>query len=119
MEKLKPCPFCGGEAVLLEIPYGRLQAVRCNECGAVIRSAPSISFAIKAWNRRDSGWIKTSERLPEWDREVLGYRHDGFCNVIWWSGETWGYRDMVYKVLDYVDKDEYPYWMPLPELPEV
>lgn len=27
-------------------------------------------------------WIKTSERLPEWDKEVLGYRHDGFCNVI-------------------------------------
>lgn len=46
--KLKPCPFCGGEAKLLHVGAGRI--VKCVECGA------STSFAAKnpakEWNRR-------------------------------------------------------------------
>ena len=33
-EKLKPCPFCGGEAKLLHVGAGRI--VKCGECGARI-----------------------------------------------------------------------------------
>ena len=62
-EKLKPCPFCGGEA---ELAYGGkgsfiaegISFVRCKECGAVgqkfevSRKYSSDEKAIDAWNRR-------------------------------------------------------------------
>lgn len=47
--KLKPCPFCGGEAKLLHVGAGRI--VKCGSCGA------STSFA--AENPRRNG---TAER---------------------------------------------------------
>lgn len=76
--ELKPCPFCGGEAIVEQTAYGtadrssvRLQfAIRCKKCGA---SAPNAyghiamnlsangefniwhddrNPAIAAWNRR-------------------------------------------------------------------
>ena len=62
-------------------------------------------------------WIKTSERLPEWDKEVLGLRDDGFCDVIWWNGTAWQSRGFGESYV--IAEDVYPRWMPLPELPEV
>lgn len=58
--KLKPCPFCGGEAILLtcsrlyilEQNKGR-RAVFCvnDDCGAVMYGSTQRE-AIDAWNRR-------------------------------------------------------------------
>lgn len=62
-EKLKPCPFCGGEA---ELQYGGrgdresagMSFVRCKGCCAigkkfeVSRKYSSDEEAIEAWNRR-------------------------------------------------------------------
>lgn len=57
--KLKPCPFCGGDAGLryaeskgfswakIRYPY-----VKCNICGASVRLEDSEQRAIDAWNRR-------------------------------------------------------------------
>ena len=67
MEKLKPCPFCGGEADS-RIVYGRRKAmfyyVRCSKCLAQTFYFPykntertgvnPAEEAIKAWNRRES-----------------------------------------------------------------
>lgn len=59
MAELKPCPFCGGEAELVD--YGlnaRYKGVTCGECGARTRFfSPEIGIggefaAIEAWNRR-------------------------------------------------------------------
>ena len=64
MEKLKPCPFCGGEA---SIDWGYhlygppvTYNVECRRCTAKIEYPyDSEEEAIKAWNRR-------VERSEEW-----------------------------------------------------
>lgn len=63
-EKLKPCPFCGGEGKLMYGGEGSCTAkgksfVRCEECGAMSQKfevSPKYSsdeLAIRAWNRRE------------------------------------------------------------------
>lgn len=32
MEKLKPCPFCGGEARWIQTGFGVAQAIKCEQC---------------------------------------------------------------------------------------
>lgn len=70
MEKLKPCPFCGGTPLLSEGPYhwefvGRYYysaTIECT-CGLTLevdnpgpkvytRDAEALNFAINAWNKR-------------------------------------------------------------------
>lgn len=55
-DNLKPCPFCGGQAVVQEMCYSMLQSehfVKCVNCGAESsRYYDSTHSAIKAWNRR-------------------------------------------------------------------
>lgn len=57
--KLKPCPFCGGEAKVGRI-FGH-DTVYCSECDACILPSPYNSFAntekelgksIETWNKR-------------------------------------------------------------------
>lgn len=48
--KLKPCPFCGGEARIEHLPWCFDSAVICNNCYARITDEPLL--AIKAWNTR-------------------------------------------------------------------
>ena len=62
MEKLKPCPFCGGEAdyypadpnIQLEYEaerWGNIW-VQCMECGASTIECDSFAEASEKWNRR-------------------------------------------------------------------
>lgn len=55
MGELKPCPFCGGKALL----YKNYSAVECNNCSAKVPNIPQYpedgytkAEAIKAWNAR-------------------------------------------------------------------
>lgn len=51
MEKLKPCPFCGGEAKIMKMGYPHW--VYCLQCGAKVHGGTiSEKDSIKAWNRR-------------------------------------------------------------------
>lgn len=51
MEKLKPCPFCGGEAKIMKMGYPHW--VYCCECGAKVHGRTNDEKDnIKAWNRR-------------------------------------------------------------------
>lgn len=55
MEKLKPCPFCGGEAKVMKMGYPHW--VYCKECGAkvhggVVGEKEGEKASIAAWNRR-------------------------------------------------------------------
>ena len=68
MERLKPCPFCGGEAekryikrkklfAFMRFPYNTHYVyVKCKTCGVMSRVCVTIENAIEAWNRRtDNG----------------------------------------------------------------
>ena len=60
MAELKPCPFCGGDAILRTIDvldeHGcraiRTGFVQCAGCGARTLAYRDEMFAIEDWNRR-------------------------------------------------------------------
>lgn len=54
MTELKPCPFCGGEAKLIE-EWDKGQTFYrpwCNECGVRMPRIRDVNKAVKFWNRR-------------------------------------------------------------------
>ena len=64
MTKLKPCPFCGGEALLNEFPVrkGYEASIQCDGGGYCFALMTTITYdfpdqareaVIAAWNRRD------------------------------------------------------------------
>ena len=53
--ELKPCPFCGNEAVMETLLFvgAKWFYVKCVECGAEIKApASSENIAANKWNRR-------------------------------------------------------------------
>ena len=60
MEKLKPCPFCGGKAILNGDPRVNFAFCECEKCGARTNTVRiSLQYcandvAIAAWNRRQN-----------------------------------------------------------------
>ena len=65
MSELKPCPFCGGNAVVVSAPISGVWCIQCKSCTATIgRKTKTISTicgkeyfdtreaAEIAWNRR-------------------------------------------------------------------
>lgn len=65
--ELKPCPFCGGEAILYkeEIPDGKISyhtaRIKCDNCGCATRqyiidgyygSTDTVEDCISTWNNR-------------------------------------------------------------------
>ena len=50
-QKLKPCPFCGGEAVILA-GFEEHIWIFCEECKAEISAHTTEEEAIEAWNKR-------------------------------------------------------------------
>ena len=49
--ELKPCPFCGGEAKVMDMGYPHW--VYCEECGAKVHGGTNDERdSIAAWNRR-------------------------------------------------------------------
>ena len=53
MDKIKPCPFCGGEGEVHIINFVDMGiAIRCKECLARGPFCSSVTYAIYRWNRR-------------------------------------------------------------------
>lgn len=57
MEKLKPCPFCGGEARIITHRFYELSntyGVTCKKCGSeTMQFYCAEEDAVNAWNRRE------------------------------------------------------------------
>ena len=51
MTKLKPCPFCGGEASTY-VAYDDGYYVCCDECGCGLPVYNTEEEAVEAWNKR-------------------------------------------------------------------
>ena len=62
--KLKPCPFCGGEARKLCDLIDEIYFVMCLECRTESQTYDSLEEAIEAWNRREP-IDKVVEQLEE------------------------------------------------------
>lgn len=78
MEKLKPCPFCGGEAHIKEVVSAceTLYTVGCSDIECMgfetLLCKPTKEEAIVAWNRRAESTCHMD--LTETDTYELTYR---------------------------------------------
>ena len=50
MEKLKPCPFCGGKNI--RVWNTRTHWVSCDDCLVSTSCVPTEKEAVERWNRR-------------------------------------------------------------------
>jgi Lar family restriction alleviation protein len=52
--ELKPCPFCGGEARIIDLedPEYKYYQIRCSKCMCKTESHLGMEEAIAVWNRR-------------------------------------------------------------------
>lgn len=73
MWKIKPCPFCGGKAVLKQIQGGSYHPyyVRCNSKECFTNASTDIfaspESAIRVWNHRpgeEDAYRRGVQRLP-------------------------------------------------------
>ena len=69
--KLKPCPFCGGKAIIDGCDE-TLWIVICKECNASIGYKETVQEAIDAWNNRVQPTF-TPEELEEIFHRLIGH----------------------------------------------
>ena len=87
-KKLKPCPFCGGEAAVSE-RYDEYCAVRCITCGAKTNFSMTKKGAIELWNRRkpidkivEQLEKKKSSLTVEYGTRYVAGLYDGYAKAI-------------------------------------
>ena len=116
--ELKPCPFCGGEAItgsqeLGDCHIGIYFGVGCEttDCFAEFDIGEcwydTEQEAIIAWNTRASSWIAVADRLPPVDADIIAT--DGDCTEVgFFSAAGTGWCDFWFAPT---------HWMLLPEVP--
>lgn len=70
MSKLKPCPFCGGEAYRSYNEKESLFCCNCFKCGAMI-GYESETDAINFWNQRDNPVFVEKTNMNEAKKSVF------------------------------------------------
>lgn len=88
MEKLKKCPFCGGEGYVISVEMHYW--IRCKSCNADTDADSTLEGAIHLWNAR-----KPMERILERiENEILEELSD--------SGDDWYTSEQINKVIEIV-----------------
>ena len=77
-DKLKPCPFCGGEARLITTKEAPEAWVECNICGASSEFKPVEENAIKCWNSRAEIASEQNENLDILIQLAIDYE---YCSI--------------------------------------
>lgn len=118
MIELKPCPFCGGKAKLMQ--REDLWSVSCADCGSGTALSGSRDRTVEVWNKRTSGWISVRDRLPE---EIFGESETVLVIAKMSHLGISGYSENYY--LAWTVNREWmgckgtvTHWMPLPDPPE-
>ena len=86
MDKLKPCPFCGGKAHIMKMGYPHF--VYCKDCGAkihggVIGEEEGEKASVEAWNKRadkDMAEIVRCKDCKYWTMPTIQEIH-GNCRL--------------------------------------
>ena len=116
--KLKPCPFCGGEALDATTMRSGLPVIECIKCHALMMSpdahgAPALA---NKWNTRELSW-QPIETAPKDGRFILLYQ--GENAMVSGHYQINLDRDGHSAWLDYDgnELDVVTHWMPIPEPP--
>lgn len=80
IQGLKPCPFCGGNAIEVspydQKPLGSRWIIKCVDCGARIQGSHR-AMNKAAWNQRVH-----EPRTGEWKIDEYGIYHCPICHAI-------------------------------------
>ena len=83
---LIPCPFCGGEAVLIKNPEGfDTHCVKCSTCGCntgAYLGGDSLQNAVDAWNRRANDDISFWEELQYMLRDATNAQAEEAIKIL-------------------------------------
>ena len=122
--QLKPCPFCGGTAIVDMDEYCFWDwHAWCFNCGCDIGHYATEEEAIEEWNKRAEPpadqWIPCSERLPIHNtlfpqKVFVTYVEDS----VRYTAKAWLNMDGKWANLsngEYFDEGSVVAWMPLPE----
>lgn len=77
MIKLKPCPFCGGEAeVGTHGNHRQSTIISCGECGVTHESGDEGEMVGTSWNSRetDEQLAKANKRVKELEASIIKFR---------------------------------------------
>ena len=75
-EELKPCPFCGGEAVFQHyhtVDKAEFWYVQCPKCGATSWYLDTPEQIALRWNMRDNIIRKVRRKLKEFVKKLADY----------------------------------------------
>ena len=116
MTDLRPCPWCGSDAMVGESHIEGWSVVVCTHCLATRPHGdkPTGAEAAAVWNRRATGWVPVDDGLPPEEQRVLvwwrdryeargGHRFSAIRRGMMWSIDGEGA----------VAPDEVSHWMPL------
>ena len=112
---LLPCPFCGGEAKLVDYGNGyddpeagpafEFWIAECNECDFCLCGQDGEKHvAVNKWNRRADGW-RPASKVPSDAREVLIAKGEWCC--VGWYLNGW-----------HAVWDKPTHWRELPPMPK-
>lgn len=103
--KLKPCPFCGGEAINDHDSH----PIYCGSCYMSMPYGVCENDMVSLWNTRIAEWISVRDKLPAIDEIV----------IVWKSSKGFALsRTAVCQFNKYgFEMSCVTHWMPLPSIP--